>query len=62
MKKKSEQLDWLKNEVIKDEISLKSEKERLIERIKSLKKDDIVKEPIKEKLTLWQRILKVLMN
>ena len=52
----------MENEVIKNEITLKTEKENLIAQIKGLKKEEIVKKPIEQKLTLWQRILKVLMN
>jgi len=63
-KKKSKQLEWLTNEIIKDELSLKSEKNVLINEIKKYKKEEIIPIiPIKpKKLSIWQRILKVLMN
>jgi hypothetical protein len=62
MKKKSKPLEWLSSEIIKDELILKNEKESLINEIKKYKKEDIItKTPIK-KLTLWQRILKVITN
>lgn len=61
MKKKSKQLEMLKNEAIKDALSLKHEKEILINEIKKYKKEDIL--PVKpKKLTIWQRLLKVLTN
>jgi hypothetical protein len=54
----------LTNEIIKDELSLKSEKNVLINEIKKYKKEEIIPIiPIKpKKLSIWQRILKVLMN
>lgn len=62
MKKKSEQLSWLKSEVEKDNQQLLKEKEDFIKKIKSVKKDNIIKEKPKQKLSIWQRIIKVLMN
>jgi len=62
MKKKSEQLNWLKSEVEKDSRQLIKEKQDFIKQIKSIKKDDIIKEQPKQKLSIWQRIIKVLMN
>ena len=56
-------LDWLKNEIIKDKKELESDKLKFLGEIKKYKKEDIV--PIKktsEKLSLWQRIKKVLMG
>ena len=61
MKKNSQQLEWLQKEIIKDKIILEQEKTKLIENIKKLKKEDILPKP-PEKLTLWQRIKKVLMG
>lgn len=61
MKKKLKPLEWLSNEVIKDELILKTEKESLINEIKKYKKEDIVPPKIK-KLSLWQKLLKVIMN
>lgn len=62
MKNKSiqQQLEWLEKEKQKDEIILNREKLQMINEIKKIKKDEIF--PIKPKLTLWQRIKKVLMN
>jgi|LauGreDrversion4_2_1035121.scaffolds.fasta_scaffold388249_2 hypothetical protein len=62
MKKKSEQLNWLKSEIDKDDKQLLKEKDDFIKNIKKIKKDDIVKEQPKQKLTIWQRIIKVLIN
>lgn len=62
MKKKSAQLELLKNERIKDEASLNLEKENFIREIKKFKKEDIVKETKKQELTIWQRIIRVLIN
>ena len=62
MKKKSEQLNWLKSEMEKDSILLTKEKQDFIKQIKSIKKDDIIKEQPKQKLSIWHRIIKVLMN
>jgi hypothetical protein len=61
MKKSSQQLEWLQKEIIKDKIILEQEKSKLIDNIKKLKKEDILPKP-PEKLTLWQRIKKVLMG
>lgn len=61
MKKNLKQTEWLQNELRKDEIVLNQEKSKLIENIKKLKKEDILPKP-PEKLTLWQRIKKVLMG
>ena len=61
MKKSLQQLEWLQNEIIKDKIILDQEKSKLIDNIKKLKKEDILTKPPK-KLTLWQRIKKVLMG
>ena len=61
MKKNLQQLEWLQSEIIKDKIILDQEKSKLIDNIKKLKKEDILPKPPK-KLTLWQRIKKVLMG
>ena len=61
MKKNLQQLEWLQNEITKDKIILDQEKAKLIDNIKKLKKEDILPKP-PEKLTLWQRIKKVLMG
>ena len=61
MKNKSQQLDWLEKEMMKDDIFVKTEKNKLIQQIKKLKKEELLPEKPK-KLTLWQRIKKVLMG
>jgi len=61
MKKNLQQLEWLQSEIIKDKIVLDQEKLKLINNIKKLKKEDILPKP-PEKLTLWQKIKKVLMG
>jgi hypothetical protein len=53
-------IDWLKNEIKKDQIELTKEKERMIQSIKTMKIDEIIKP--KEKLTIWKRIRKVMMG
>lgn len=55
------QLKWLEKEVKKDQIEVDREKENFIKQIKNMKKDEIL--PVKpKKITLWQRIKKVLMG
>jgi uncharacterized protein YPO0396 len=63
MKNQSKHLKWLETQVKKDEANLQREKEDFINSLKKLKKDDIlpkVEEP--KKLTLWQKVKKVLMG
>lgn len=62
MKKKSEQqLDWLMREMNKDKIELEKEKNDLINKIKKIKKEDLLpKKP--EKLSLWKRLKMMLMG
>ena len=63
MKNQSKHLKWLETQVKKDEANLQREKEDFIRSLKKLKKDDIlpkVEEP--KKLTLWQKVKKVLMG
>lgn len=60
-KKKQKTLNWFHKEVEKDKIELDKEKQDLIERIKKLKKEDILPQKPK-KLTIWQRIIKVIMG
>jgi hypothetical protein len=51
----------LKTQIHKDNKELDNEKSKFIELIKKSKKEDLI--PVKEKkLTLWQRIKKVLMG
>jgi len=62
MKKESiqQQLDWLEREKKKDEVMLNKDKEHFINQIKKIKKEEIFLSEQK-KLTLWQRIKRVLM-
>lgn len=53
-------LDWLRSEIEKDKVQLEKEKTQLINSIKTLNKEELVK-PTK-KLTLWEKIKKVLMS
>ena len=61
MKNKSTQKEWLVNEIKKDEEQTNLEKLNLIKEIKKIKKEDILPQKPK-KLTIWQRIKKVLMG
>lgn len=61
MKNKLEQqLNWLEKEKLKDSLEVNKEKEKLINEILKNKKEDIIIKP--KKLTIWQRIKKVLMG
>lgn len=60
-KKVSKELNKLNNETVKSFIDLESDKEKLISEIIKLKKEDILPKPPK-KITLWQRLKKVLMG
>ncbi len=46
-------------EINKDSIELENEKQKYVNEIKQLKREDMFPKP--KKLTLWQRIKKVLM-
>lgn len=62
MKKKSEQqLEWLMREMNRDKIDLEKEKNDFIQRIKKLKKEEILPEKPK-KISLWQRLKMTLMG
>lgn len=52
-------LNWLDKEKKKDKIQLEKSKSDFINQIKSIKKDDLFK-PQEVKLTLWQRIRRVI--
>jgi hypothetical protein len=64
MKKKSNQIQWLEKEIKKDNKELNSLKIKLINEISGLNKEDILPKPPEQpkKMTLWQRIKKVLMG
>jgi len=51
----------LNRETEKDKLELEREKNSIINQIKKIKKEEIFEKKI-EKLTLWQRIKKVLMG
>ena len=55
---KEKSLQWLKNEIERDERNLLKDQTDFIETIKKLKKEDIVK--TKPKLTTWKKIMKIL--
>jgi thiazole synthase ThiGH ThiG subunit len=55
---KEKSLQWLKNEIERDERNLLKDKTDFIQTIKKLKKEDIVK--TKPKLTTWKKIMKIL--
>ena len=54
-------LNWYNNETKKDKQELDIEKDEFIRKIKGMKKDEIVNQKPK-KMTLWERIRKVLIN
>lgn len=59
--KKQDLLNWYQNEVIKDQSEIRKYKNQMIDELKKTNKEKIFyKEKIK--LTLWQRIKKVLMG
>jgi hypothetical protein len=51
-------MEWLQNEIKKDNEDLNRQKLEFIEKIKSLSKTEIV--PTKKKITIWERIKMVL--
>ena len=53
---------WLNNEMEKDQLNLNNEKEKFIKQIKMIKKEEITQQKEEIKLTLWQKIKKVLMG
>jgi hypothetical protein len=63
-KKALKELELLHKDVEKNKLILDKEKEKFINQIKQIKKEDLLPkppEPIK-KLTLWQKLIKVLMG
>jgi hypothetical protein len=53
---------WLNSEIEKDQVDLNNEKNRFINQIKKIKKEDIIPVQKEIKLTIWQKIKKVLMG
>jgi hypothetical protein len=65
MKKKVlQELELLKNDSIKSQLQLQIEKEKIINELKKLTKEDVLPKipELPKKLTLWERIKKVLME
>lgn len=61
MQKVSQILKWFEKEKFKDDLEIKSSKNRLIEEIKGINKNDLFSEKTtKEKSNLWWRIRKVI--
>jgi len=50
----------LKNEIEKDNKDIEKEKLKFLNEIKNLKREDLFPQEVEVKLTLWQRIKKVL--
>ena len=59
--KEKDILAWYETQTKKDELSILKVKEEFINTIKKVRKEDVVNTTPK-KLTLWQRIKKVLMG
>ena len=53
---------WLNNEIEKDVLNLNNEKNRFIEQIKKIKKEDIVLNQKEIQLNLWEQINIVLLG
>jgi hypothetical protein len=53
---------WLNNEMEKYQLNLNNEKEKFIKQIKMIKKEEIIQQKEEIRLTLWQKIKKVLMG
>jgi len=63
-KKALKELELLHKDVVKNKLILDNEKEKFVNQIKQIKKEDIFLKPPEsfKKLTLWQRLHKVLMG
>jgi hypothetical protein len=62
MKKKAlKELELLGNDIVNTPKQLEKEKNKIIGQLRGLSKEDILPKPPK-KLTLWERLLKVLMG
>lgn len=51
-------LEWLNKEIKKDELDLERDREEFIQQLKTIKKEDMF--PKKEKISIWQRLKKVM--
>lgn len=58
MKNKQTQIQWLQNEIKKDQEELEKEKLDFVNELKKMKKQDIIPKPQKE--STWQKIKKIL--
>ena len=56
--KNERMMNWLQESLRKDEIDIQKDKINFINEIKKFKKEDILPKP--KKITLWQKIRKVL--
>lgn len=63
-KKALKELELLYKDVEKNKLILDKEKEKFINQIKQINKEDILPKPPEppKKLTLWQKLIKVLMG
>jgi len=64
MRNNLKQIAWLQSQINKDKSELEREKSEFIRKIKQVKKEVIIPQKIEQpkKLTLWERIKKVLMG
>ena len=63
-KKALKELELLHKDVVKNKLILDKEKEKFINQIKQINKEEILPKipELPKKLTLWQRLIKVLMG
>ena len=63
-KKALKELEVLHKDVVKNKLILDKEKEKFINQIKQINKEEILPKipELPKKLTLWQRLIKVLMG
>jgi len=55
------QVNWLKSEIEKDRIQLDREKLKFIKEIKKIDRSEILPKPIEiKKLTIWEKMMKVI--
>jgi|LakMenE18May11ns_1017448.scaffolds.fasta_scaffold9673352_3 hypothetical protein len=55
------QVDWLNSEIEKDKVELERSKLKFIQQIKNMDRSEILPKPIEiKKLTLWEKIMKVI--
>lgn len=52
---------WLEKEKIKDDLQLENEKKRIIEQLKNMGKENILPKP-PQKITLWQKIKRIILG